>query len=204
MKISSALILAFAAVLLAGCDEKTPSDKLTSATIRPIADGEAMDGLVVDDFKKENGWQDTGAANTYDVRYSYNLTLTKPLPVVALGLANEILSGLGEAKKNPGPMDINEIQAQVNLSQEAANWLRPQQDFAARRNAFLSSCEPCIAYWNQAGSEDDVTNRRFAYAAAWSRLENIGFKDSAKIGDKVPRLAWAAFMKTEQGWRDKH
>ncbi len=196
-----AAVFVCASVLLAGCDEKTPSDKLTSETIRPIAEGDALDGMIVEDFKKENGWQDTNAVNTYSVRYSYNLKLTKPLPEVALGLANQILSGLNDAKNNPGFMGINSFGANVNLSQEASDWLTPQGDkFSDRRDAFLSKCAPCINYWNQDGDEDVVRVRRYAYIAAWSRLEGMGFKDTSTVGDNVPRLAWANFMKTENGW----
>jgi hypothetical protein len=31
----------------------------------------------------------------------------------------------------------------------------------------------------------------------------MGFKDGATTGDKVPRVAWASFMKTENGWMAK-
>lgn len=205
MKIRKLFILAVvcASVFIIGCEEKTPGDKLTSETIRPIAERETMDGMIVDEFKKENGWQDTNAANTYKIRYSYNLKLTKPLPEVTLALANNILSELIDAKKNPGPMGINELQAEINLSQEASNWIdSQQQEFPRRRDEFLSKCKPCLDYWNQEGKEENVRERRFAYIAAWSRLEHTGFKDSSTIGNKIPRLAWAGFMKTEQGWRD--
>lgn len=190
-----------ATVLMAGCGDKTPSDRLTSETIKPIAERDAMDGMVVDDFKKENGWQDTNASNTYTVRYSYNLKLTKPLPEVALGLAKAILSGLEATKKDPGFMGVNSLQANVDLNQEVSDWITPQNDtFQSRRDTFLSKCAPCINYWNQAGNEDEVRERRYAYIAAWSRLENMGFKDASTVDNKVPRVAWANFMKTENGW----
>lgn len=193
-----------AAMLLAGCDEKTPGDRLSAETIRPIADRDAVEGLAVDEFKKENGWQDTAAINTYVVRYNYKLKLVKPLPEVALAQANAILSSYADAQKNPGMMGINLWQAQLDLSQEASEWLRPQGDgFVARRDAFFAGCQACIDYWNREGSKDEVNVRRQALIVAWSRLEAMGFKDADKVGAGVPRQAWAPFMKTEQGWMAK-
>jgi hypothetical protein len=201
MKTFLAPIMLGAALLLAGCEEKTPSDRLSAESIRPIAEREALEGLVVDEFKKENGWQDTAAINTYVVRYNYKLKLVKPLPEVALGLSNAILSAYADAQNNPGMMGINLWKADLDLSQEASEWILPQgEGFVARRDAFFASCQACIDRWNQEGKKEEVNARRQALIVAWSRLEAMGFKDADKIGAKVPRQAWSSFMKTEQGW----
>lgn len=204
MKTTLLPLMLAAAMLLAGCEEKTPSDRLSAETIRPYADRDAFDGVVVDEFKKENGWQDTAAINTYVVRYNYKLKLVKPLPETALSLANLILAGYADTQKNPGMMGINQWGAEIELSQEASAWTHPQGNaFLPRRDAFLANCQACLDFWNREGTTKEVQMRRQALIVAWSRLETMGFKDADKIGVKVPRQAWAPFMKTEQGWMAK-
>ena len=198
------LMLVCMAAFLAGCDEKTPNDVLTAKTIRPYAEVDLQDGLVIDNFKRQNGWQDTNAINVYNVRYSYDLKLTKPLPDVTLAAAHAILKELADAKKNPGPMGLKSMQVSMGLSMGVSEWIGAQQQpFAERRDAFLSRCQPCLEYWNHAGTDELVRERRNAFVYAWSALEEKGFKDGATTGGTVPRVAWAPFMKTEQGWAAK-
>jgi len=203
MKKTLSVALLCSAVFLAGCDEKTPNDSLTAKTVRPYADADLQEGLAIDGFKRQNGWEDTSAINTYIVRYAYDLKLTKPLPEVVLAAANGIMDELADVKKNPGFMGIKDMQASMSLSLVASEWIGKQQDFTQRRNAFQTPCQPCVAYWNQEGADDVVRARRNAFVYAWSELEQKGFKDAAKPGDKVARTAWASFMKTEQGWMAK-
>lgn len=200
MKPSLPFILVCASLLIAGCDEKTPSDRLTSATILPIAQRDAMPEMSVVNFKKENGWENTSQFNTYSVRYSYELSLDKPLPEATLALAHEIFNEVSESKKNPGFMGMNALQTSIAISSTASEWVSAQESFPSRRDAFLSRCKACMNYWNEEGDTDTVTARRYAYIYAWSELEKLGFKDSATTGDKVARTAWANFMKTEKGW----
>lgn len=47
----------------------------------------------------------------------------------------------------------------------------------------------------------EAKDRRMSFIAAWIAMEQYGFKDSAKVGDAVPRQAWAFFSKTEKGWQ---
>jgi hypothetical protein len=203
MKPVLASLLLCTTVLLQGCDQKTPGDALASKTVRVYAERDLHDGLVIEDFKRQNGWEDTSQINTYNVRYSYNLKLSKSMAEATLGLAKEAVAEINASKKNPGFMGINQLQVSMGLSLAASEWINAQEGFAARRDAFLSDCRACIDFWNQEGEPDMVKARRNAFVYAWSEMEKLGFKDAAKVGDKVPREAWAAFMKTEKGWMAK-
>jgi len=187
--------------LLIACSENVPNDKLTYETILSYAKNDELEGLVVDDFKKENGWQDTSSANKYNVRYNYNLKLTKPLPEVVLGFANGLVDTVQQRHKNPGFMGVDALQTDLNISTQADNWIAPQKDtFPARRDAFLLKCKSCTDFLSR-GSEDEINLHWNAFIVAWAELEKLGFKDKAIVGDKVPRQAWSGFMKTENGWR---
>lgn len=187
--------------LLVACNESVPSDKLAHDTILSDAKNDELDGLVVDDFKKENGWQDTSSANKYTVRYNYSLKLTKPLPEVVLGVAKSLEEEIQQQHKNPGFLGVDELQANLNIYTEAENWVNPQKDaFIARSKAFLLNCKPCGEFISK-GSKSEIELRWNIFIVAWSELEKLGFKDGAHIGDKVPRQAWSSFMKTENGWR---
>lgn len=187
--------------LLMACTDNAPNDKLTYETILPYAKNDEMKGLVVDDFKKENGWQDTSAVNTYNVRYNYNLKLTKPLPEVVLGRANELMDTVRQSHKDPGFMGISALQTDLNISTGAYNWIAPQKEtFPARRDAFLLKCKPCTNFLSK-GSKDETELRWNTFIVAWAELEELGFSDAAITGNKVPRQAWSGFMKTENGWR---
>ncbi|WON83106.1 MULTISPECIES: hypothetical protein [Chromobacterium] len=187
--------------LLAACTENVPNDKLTYDTILSYAKNDELDGLVVDDFKKENGWQDTSSENKYNVRYTYNLKLTKPLPEVVLELASSLEEKIQQQHKNPGFMGVDELQTNLNIYTEADNWVNPQKDtFPTRSNAFLLNCKPCSNFLSK-GSKSEIDLHWNIFIVAWSELEKLGFKDDARIGDKVPRQAWSGFMKTENGWK---
>ncbi|GAB2904017.1 hypothetical protein GCM10027202_36360 [Microvirgula curvata] len=187
--------------LLTACTENAPNDKLAYETILPYAKNDELDGLVIDDFKKENGWQDTSAENKYNVRYEYNLKLTKPLPEVVLGLANGLVKTVQQRHKNSGFMGVEALQTDLNIYTEADNWVASQRDtFPARRDALLLKCKLCTDFLSR-GSENERNLHWNAFIVAWSELEKLGFKDNAAIGDRVPRQAWSGFMKTEKGWR---
>ena len=187
--------------LLVACNENVPSDKLAHDTILSDAKNDELEGLIVDDFKKENGWQDTSSANKYTARYNYNLKLTKPLPEVVLGVAKNIEEKIQQQHKNPGFMGVGELQASLNIYTEADNWVNPQKDaFIARSKTFLLNCKPCGDFIFK-GSKSETDLRWNIFIVAWSELEKLGFKDDARIGDKVPRQAWSSFIKTENGWR---
>ncbi|WP_337882177.1 hypothetical protein [Chromobacterium haemolyticum] len=187
--------------LLAACSEKVPNDKLTYETVLSYAKNDELEGLVVDDFKKENGWQDTSSENKYNVRYNYNLKLTKPLPEVVLAFANGIVNTIQQRHKKPGLMGIDALQSEVNISTQADSWLAPQKEtFPLRRDAFLIKCKPCTDFLSK-GSKDEINLHWNAFIAAWAELEKMGFKDNATMGDKVAKQAWSGFMKTENGWR---
>ncbi len=195
-----------ASLVLAGCSkEDVPSDKLSSETVMKIAKGDEMQGLKVTDFRRDNGWQDTESPNRYIVRYAYNLELTQPLPEVVLAAAEGLMQEVAEAERNPGFMGINLGQQILSLSLTASDWSRRQGDgFEARRDAFLKDCAPCLEYWNSrqgpSVSKELIDTHRHAYLVAWKHMEELGFADSATVGDKVARTAWAPFMKTENGW----
>jgi hypothetical protein len=185
---------------LTGCGEDTPSDKLSSEVIRPIAES-GIKGVEISDFNRDNGWVDTQAPNRYVIQYKYNFKLTQPLPEVVLGLAKGVKAEFDEKQKNPGFMGIDAMQASLESSLAASQWINAQgSNFKARRDSFLGNCAACVEYWNREGAKDESKSRRDAFVLAWAHLESLGFTDSAAVGDKVPRQAWAAFTKTEKGW----
>lgn len=191
-------------VLLFGCAEDKPSDALAAKTVLPYAEQRLVKGLELTDFKRDNGWVDTESPNRYKVQYVFNYRLTKPLPEIALQVAQDFKAEYDASKKkNSGFIGgLSAWSESMQLSIAAGEWIRNQGDqFAKRRDDFLSKCQACVVYWNQLGSEEDVSARRYAFIMAWSMLEELGFKDEAKTGDKVPRTAWAAFIKTEKGWK---
>lgn len=194
------LIVGLAASVLSGCGRDGPGDKLSAEVVRPVAEVHVK-GIEVADFKRDNGWVDTQAPNRYIVQYKYNLKLAQPAPEVVLGLAKEIKAEFDESQKNPGFMGVAALQASLDLHAGAGEWIHAQGDeFAARRDSFLKNCAKCVDYWNAADAESEAGVRRDAFVTAWERLENLGFSDTAGVGDKVARTAWAAFMKTEKGW----
>lgn len=198
--------LVAASLLLTACNkEDVPSDKLTSETIMKVAERDTMEGLKVADFRRDNGWQDTESPNRYIVRYAYNLELTQPLPEVVLAAAKDLMVEVSKAEANPGFMGINLTNQVLSLAMNASDWTRSQGDaFVARRDAFLKDCAPCLEYWNTSQgpsvSKELIDTHRHAYLVAWKHVEDLGFADSANVGDRVGRTAWAAFMKTEKGW----
>ncbi|MEM8516299.1 hypothetical protein [Janthinobacterium sp. CAN_S7] len=204
MKNIKMVLATISMVLLSGCADDKPSDVLTAEKVQPYAEQSLVKGLELTDFKRDNGWVDTESPNRYKVQYVFNYRLTKPLPEIALQGAQDFMAEYDASqKKNSGLIGgLNALNESMQLSITANEWIRNQGDqFAKRRDDFLSKCQPCVVYWNQSGSEQDVSARRYAFVMAWSNLERLGFKDEAKTGAKVPRTAWAAFIKTEKGWK---
>lgn len=183
-------------LFLTGCGEDTPNDKLTSEVIRPLTES-GVKGVETTDFKRDNGWVDSQAPNRYVVQYTYNFKLTQPLAEVTLGLAKEYKAEADKLIQNSGFMGSS---AKLDMSARAADWKYAQgEKYIQRRDSFVGKCAPCLAFWNQASSEQEASPRT-AFILAWEHLETLGFSDSANTGDKVPRQAWAAFRKTEKGW----
>ncbi|KVW86364.1 hypothetical protein [Burkholderia ubonensis] len=204
-KISVAAVL-LASLALAGCDDK-PSDKVTSEVIRKIADNDSTEGLEVTNFERTNGQVDPNSANLYKVTYSYNLKLTKPYAETVLANAKLYQKDkAANAKRETGAFfDATALQNGVDNMQQSMlvnQWVTDQGDgFKVRRDALLNPCAPCIAWWNSEEAPAEAKDRRMAFITAWIAMEQYGFKDSAKIGDTVPRQAWAYFSKTEKGWQ---
>ncbi|MYN20228.1 hypothetical protein GTP81_26135 [Rugamonas sp. FT107W] len=192
------------ASFLSGCGDSKPDDELAAKTVRPYAEQGLMMGIELTDFKRDNGWVDTDSPNRYKVQYTYNYRLSKPLAEVALQSAQAFKNEYDASQKNRSGFvgGFSTWAQSMQLSMTAEQWIDSQgAQFAKRRDGFLSNCEPCVAYWNQPGTEEDVSTRRYTFVTAWSRLEALGFKDDAKAGDKLPLSAWAAFIKTEKGWK---
>ena len=81
-------------------------------------------------------------------------------------------------------------------------WIHNQGDsFKSRRDAFLGNCSPCVAYWNSEDAPKEADTRRELILSSWIYFEELGFKDDFKVGDSIPRNAWAFFSKTEKGWQ---
>ena len=198
------LVVALAAAIASGCTKKedVPSDKLSADVVRPYAESALLPGTAISEYKRENGWVDTQSPNKYVVRYDFKITLAKPLPEAVLELAQQYMAELEETKRNPGLMGINNMQTTLAISAGGSQWMAAQGDaFIQRRDAFLTKCAPCVSFWNgNERAEDDKKYPRFAYALAWAQYEELGFKDTAAVGEGVPRQAWASFMKTENGW----
>ncbi|MFM0050687.1 hypothetical protein [Caballeronia grimmiae] len=204
-KISVAAVL-LSTLALAGCDDK-PSDKLSSEVIRKIADNDSTEGLEVTNFERANGQVDQNSANLYKVTYSYNLRLTQPYAETVLANAKLYQKDKAtNAKRETGAFfDATALENSVNNMQQSMlvnQWIANQDDgFKARRDALLDPCAPCIAWWNSEEAPAEAKDRRMSFIAAWIAMEQYGFKDSAKVGDAVPRQAWAFFSKTEKGWQ---
>ncbi len=196
------LILGLLVSGLMGCDDKTPPDKLTEQVVRPYAEQSLLKGMEMVDYKRDNGWVDSNSPNLYIVKYTLNYQLTKPLGEVVLENAKDYekefsdLDKKGDASMFSGGLNTLAVMMAVN------QWVAQQGDsFQARKEQLLNSCQPCIAYWNsEDGGEKSVKNRRQAFLASMYAVEEAGFKESAKQGDKAPRWAQASFTKTEKGW----
>lgn len=190
-------------VFLSACSDDKPSEEMAAKTVRPFAEQNLLPGMEITDYKRDNGWIDTDAPNRYKVQYVFNYALKKPLAEVVLEFAKQLQDEVQQKKKtNAGFMGIEARGAEMAITMAATEFIKKQGDnFADRRDKFVGGCEPCVAYWNEKGSKDEVSTRRYTFLLAWAAVEDMGFKDDAKVGDKVGRSAWAAFNKTEKGWQ---
>ena len=196
---------ALAVLLLAGCFEDRPSDKVAEPVIRKQAETDLVDGLALVDFKRDNGQVDPNSANRYKVTYTYRVQLTKPYAEVILGLASDLhAEWQGNQREPVSDFDLDALQGSMTLMQNtmaATQWINAQGDgFIARRDALLGDCQPCLQFWNSEDAPDQAGHRRTAYILAWSHLEGMQFQDSFTVGDGVDRHAWGYFEKTEKGW----
>jgi hypothetical protein len=194
-------------VLLAGCGEDKPGDKLAADTVRLVANGVAHNGLEVVDFVRENGWADQQMPNRYTVKYTFNLKLVKPYAEVVLAnarLLRDDIAGKDKAAGN-GLFDLNRLQGGVEAMQQSLvvnQWVNNQGDaFKPRYQQLIKGCAPCDAYLYEPNLAQAEQNLRFqTYLSSWMYFEELGIKDDAVRGTKVARWASSAFMKTEKGW----
>ena len=190
-----------------GCGEDRPNDKITSEKIREIAEADVHDGLELVDFRRDNGWVDEKLPNRYKVQYAYNLRLIKPYAETILGNAQVFQRELASEKQKAGTgfFDANAMENRLTalqLNVATTKWIQDQSgEFPKRRDFFLATCPNCIAYWNSEDNPSEAAARRLAFIATWILFESYGFKDDAKIGDTVSRVAWAMFTKSEKGWQ---
>lgn len=200
------LAIATLSILLSACGDDKPGEKLASTKIRQIAESEKLEGLEIADFVRDNGWIDDQTPNRYNARYKYNLKLIKPYQEVVLDNAKSYKAEIEDNAKKTGNylFYTNAMQtslATMHLSMTVDQWIGNQgKDFKLRLEKFLINCESCIDYWNAEDASNEQNLRRETYIASWMHFEELGFKDDAVVGSKVPRQAWAAFMKTEKGW----
>lgn len=207
IRIEITLAFSLAALAIAGCGEDKPSDKVASEAIRKIADNDTTEGMEVANFKRHNGQLDPDSANRYKVIYSYDLRLTKPLPEVVLANAVALHnSWISSVKRETGAFfDTTSLENNLNNMQTtmAVNqWVQNQDGkFAARQDAFLTRCAPCVTFLKSEDVAKEAKLRQLAFLSSWIYYENLGFKDESKLGDRVPREAWSNFSKTEKGWQ---
>lgn len=204
--LSKAAAAALMVLLLAGCGEDRPSDKVAEPVVRKLAETDLADGLEIVDFQRSNGQLDPDSANRYRVTYTYKLQLAKPYGEVILGLARGLNEELQQsaARQAQSDMDFGALQDGVNLMQSvmvASQWINAQGDgFAPRRDAMLAACAPCRAFWESADAPEQAELRRVSFIVAWNHLEQMQFADDFRVGDGVERHAWHNFEKTEKGW----
>ena len=207
-KIGLAILFSAVTFALSGCLDDKPSDKIASETIRKIADSDLDEGLEIANFKRRNGQVDPDSANRYTVTYSYDVRLVKPLAEVVLAFAKDMSKEFeSSVKKQTGAFidptklqnDVNEMQIAMAVNQ----WIKKQGDtIKQRRDTLLANCSQCIDYLhNRDLPEKELKKRHFFFVGSWIYFEDFGFKDSAKVGDSVPRIASASFSKTEKGWQ---
>lgn len=190
-KATAFALIAVSAILLSGCDEKTPSDKLTSSVVRTYAQSDAP-GVDIVDWERDNGWVDTSAPNQYIVRYKFNWELTKPMYEVTLAEAQQ---NLAEYNKQP---DVQRGVLAMGMGLAVQSWASDEAN-RKRYQIMKRDCPSCLQ-WINAGSDKPDGLRISFFIAAWADVSDKGFADGAPVGAKVPRTAWATFKKTEKGW----
>jgi hypothetical protein len=198
---------ALAMLMLAGCFDDRPGDKVVEPALRKQAETDLFDGLEIVDFKRSNGQVDPDSANRYKVTYTYRLQLTTSYPELVLGLAQDMHKGWlakGGPREPTSNLDFGALEAsleQVQYAMAAQQWISAQgEGFIPRRDAFLTGCDRCVAFWNSADAPEQADQRRIAWVLAWSHMEGLQFEDSFKAGDGVERYVWHNFEKTEKGW----
>lgn len=194
-------------VILSGCGEEKPSDKMAADTVHKVAEQDANFGIEIVDFVRENGWVDDQTPNRYKVRFNYNLELIKPYSEIVLDNAKKIRSEMAQNSKGSsgGSFDVNAMQSSLEAMQQSIavnQWVRNQgENFKPRFEKFVANCTPCTAYVYDKDVSKAEQNLRFqSYISSWGFFEEVGIKDDAVIGSKIPRQASSAFMKTEKGW----
>lgn len=193
------LILIFA-YMTSSCTEIRPSDELIEKTLMTYAKNEEMDGIIIDDFEKENAWEDTAGNNIYYARYKYTLRLTKPLSELILSNSKELTALLINKEEKPGFLGLNDSLTAVSLVMQSSSWLSAQgQAGYEKLNEVIKDCLGCADFLYK-GTEEQRKIRGSAFIYALVYFENIGFKNNAKIGDKASRQVYSGFMKTENGW----
>jgi len=199
-KILLCLLLTPMASFGAWFGDSKPPDDLALKAATELAQNRVVSGTEARAFKRDNGWVDPDSANRYLVRYTYEMALKADMPQAVLGLAKEFEVTLSEFDKNPN--DASPYgQASINIVLLSTNWTNDQNNLMDRVNRLVSTCDQCIAYWNNEDGDEKTTDRhRIAFRASWAHLESMGFKDDMKKGDGAPWNLTVTFMKTENGW----
>lgn len=206
INISLVAIAAIGSLALTGCGEDKPSDKLASEHVLKYAKS-GLTGLEVANFQRSNGMVDPDSANRYKVTYEFDWRLTIPLAEAVLANAKQLQNEAIEISKREtgGFLDTTKLQNAFQSMQStmvAKQWIKSQGEaFETRRDSFIGACAPCVDYWNSQDAPKETQDRRVSFVISWMYFEEIGFKDYFKVGDGVPRHAWASFNKTEKGWQ---
>lgn len=192
--------LALLSFTLAACDSKTPSDEIASKSVLKIAQRDACNfyDVEIDDFKRSNGWSDQNNLHQYDVRFDYNLRLTKPLALAILDQAKAIeksrKDSADQVHREGATSEFLHSLDNAPADQSANEWWAAQGDKAKPRlAALIKDCAECQQFLTE-------ESHAAPFILAWHAFEDLRFQDNAQIGAKVSREAWVGFTKTENGW----
>ena len=192
--------LAIMAFTLAACDSKAPSDDVASKSVMKQAQRDVtwLSDVEIVDFKRANGWNDQSNPNQYDVRYDYNLRLTKPLAQAVLDHAKAIeqarKDNADEVHRQGATAEFLHSIDNLPDNNRANEWWASQGDNAKPRlAALIKDCAECHQYISD-------ENHVFPFVLSWMDYEQVQYPDAAQTGAKTGRQAWVGFTKTEQGW----
>jgi hypothetical protein len=196
MKRYVTILLALLTVHLGGCGDDTPDDKLSAKVVRPYAESGVRD-VEIADYQRDNGWVDPNSPNRYVVRYKFNWELKKPFYLVTLEYAQDLRKGIDDQAAGLQP-----IANLWTIYTTAGDWATSQGKaaYSSRYLAMTKGCPECAAWIDQETDKDERVKRVNCFVYAWSQLAQYGFADGTPAGQKVSRIAWSTFVKTENGW----
>lgn len=200
MKKMSCLLLCVA--FLAGCvdqkDANRPPEEVSLKVAQAHGQQNDIQGVATATrYKRVNGYPDTQASNLYKVDYGFEMALVQDFPQAVLTLAKGWVNEAGKEEQS--------LQAAVDAANDSLaviNWVNAQSAYEARREALLARCAECKNWMFQAPSQKTKEARVIAFALAWQKLEQMGFKDQMQKGNSVPWHLTVSMMKTEQGWME--